>query len=1173
MSIKKDKKFYQLTKKGVVLGVAALTFGSQVVTSLPINVLAVDPGISAQADESTVNVSSYSDFKAALANNAVATINLTGDIEFPSTTNVYTDARVTHSVTINGNGHTINMYKNSMNGRRDGANTVTFNNVNVIANQPDGYYSAYGLVFSDVDGYTINMNNVTYTGPQAIYNVNGHVNISGTTTLTATGSGNENMELKSLTVQPEAKLTMTSNALNVSVFGDGDITIGNGAEVKTLGGSNAFYLRGKATMTVESNAKVELNNKQAGVYGSSASFILEPNASYSSHFTDEKIDYVQLLAKNITLGSGSTFKVTASPVTDYAIRTNTGTFTFDGVTDFDINNTNIKGRAIYSYGSSTYSFNNETIGAWLTNNATDMPDVSWQGLTGTFKMSGYTTSAHTINDTNFNTNFKPTSIHRISNTNAVPPEVTVNALNDKSTKATGTVSPGSNVVIEAAGKSYIATVAADGSYSAVIDMLPAGTEVTVIAKRGSLTNTTKTIVADVTAPDAPTVEAPVYDDTLVLKGTAEANSTVTAVVEGNVIGTAKTDSTGNYQMNIPAQMKDAVISLTAEDAAGNVSAETNVTVLEAIKDYSLAADRYELLQKTLTGTFGKDVSKVRLWVNDKVVAQAETDGNGNYVFMNAGSFIKADDKVEIVAVDAKFVEVNRINVTVAEESKNYSLTVQDHQIGQASLSGKFGKDVSKVRLWVNEKVVAQAETNAYGNYVFPNGGRFIQSTSDKVEVVAVDAQYNEVNRIAVPLLEAEKDYKLTADKYEVGQAALNGAFGKDISKVRLWVNGSVVAQASINADGTYSFSSASGLIKEGDIVEVVAVDARYNEVNRITVTVNAPAKDYNLTADRYEFLQQALTGTFGKDISKVRLWVNGKVVTQAETDGNGNYSFPNAGGWIKQDDLVEIVAVDASYKQVNKIVVTVEEATKNYDLMADKFEIGQTELIGTFGTDISKVRLWVNGEVKAQAQLNEDGTYSFPNAGNFIKSGDLVEVVGVDTRYVEVNRITVNVTDTMDNTLTADIYELGQAELSGTFGSKVAFVRLWVNGEVKTQGEVYSAGNYVFTSAGQLIKKGDKVEIVAVDSRYQEVNRIEVPVKDYSLKAETFAVGDASLSGIAGKDILSVRLWVNSEVKTQKAPDTEGNFSFDGSLVKDGDKVELVAVDKSYKEVKRLTVL
>lgn len=79
----------------------------------------------------------------------------------------------------------------------------------------------------------------------------------------------------------------------------------------------------------------------------------------------------------------------------------------------------------------------------------------------------------------------------------------------------------------------------------------------------------------------------------------------------------------------------------------------------------------------------------------------------------------------------------------------------------------------------------------------------------------------------------------TAETYEIGQNTLSGSFGKNTSKVRLWINGTVAKQADLDiANNSYTLKGIKGLIKnDTDKVEVVFVDEEYKEIKRINVTV------------------------------------------------------------------------------------------------------------------------------------------------------------------------------------------------------------------------------------------------------------------------------------------------------------------------------------------------
>lgn len=75
---------------------------------------------------------------------------------------------------------------------------------------------------------------------------------------------------------------------------------------------------------------------------------------------------------------------------------------------------------------------------------------------------------------------------------------------------------------------------------------------------------------DNVAPSKPTINK-IDDNDKVIKGKAEANSTVTVRAKNKTLGTKKVDSKGNYSVSIKAQKKGTNVYVYAKDKAGNKS--------------------------------------------------------------------------------------------------------------------------------------------------------------------------------------------------------------------------------------------------------------------------------------------------------------------------------------------------------------------------------------------------------------------------------------------------------------------------------------------------------------------------------------------------------------------------------------------------------------------------
>ncbi|UTH15997.1 SpaA isopeptide-forming pilin-related protein [Macrococcus epidermidis] len=82
---------------------------------------------------------------------------------------------------------------------------------------------------------------------------------------------------------------------------------------------------------------------------------------------------------------------------------------------------------------------------------------------------------------------------------------------------------------------------------------------------------------DKLAPTAPQVNT-ITSASLSVTGTAEPNTLITVLLPNGTQVTGPVDASGNYKINIPAQIQGSVISVTAKDSAGNLSSPTKVTV-------------------------------------------------------------------------------------------------------------------------------------------------------------------------------------------------------------------------------------------------------------------------------------------------------------------------------------------------------------------------------------------------------------------------------------------------------------------------------------------------------------------------------------------------------------------------------------------------------------------
>jgi hypothetical protein len=240
-----------------------------------------------------------------------------------------------------------------------------------------------------------------------------------------------------------------------------------------------------------------------------------------------------------------------------------------------------------------------------------------------------------------------------------PSVPSVKALSDRDTLVKGTTEAMARLTVKV-GTKVIGTGAADkfGNFQVKMTKLKAGTKVSVTAQdsAGNVSVAKSITVLDKTAPVVPSVTT-VTNKIKVLTGKAEAGAIVTVTI-GTKKYIAKADTKGNYKVTIPLQKAGTKLTVTAKDAAGNISVAKSVVVID--KTAPLAPKIKTAVKRTtkeVTGT-AEAYSTITIKVGKKVIGTAKADSKGKF-------------KVKIKAQKKKTV----LSVTATDKAKNVSKAV------------------------------------------------------------------------------------------------------------------------------------------------------------------------------------------------------------------------------------------------------------------------------------------------------------------------------------------------------------------------------------------------------------------------------------------------------------------------------------------------------------------
>ena len=160
-----------------------------------------------------------------------------------------------------------------------------------------------------------------------------------------------------------------------------------------------------------------------------------------------------------------------------------------------------------------------------------------------------------------------------------------NITNNAKPALSGKVTAGSTATVTINGQTYPVTVAADGSWTFTQpDNLPDGTynPVLNVTTNGQTTNTPITPFTIDTQTRVAIADAGKVGTTNTISGTAEAGDTIVLKdVNGNTIGTATANSSGQWSLTPTTALPSGNITATATDAASNTASATGTPVSSA----------------------------------------------------------------------------------------------------------------------------------------------------------------------------------------------------------------------------------------------------------------------------------------------------------------------------------------------------------------------------------------------------------------------------------------------------------------------------------------------------------------------------------------------------------------------------------------------------------------
>ncbi|WP_240933129.1 Ig-like domain-containing protein [Diaphorobacter sp. HDW4B] len=418
---------------------------------------------------------------------------------------------------------------------------------------------------------------------------------------------------------------------------------------------------------------------------------------------------------------------------------------------------------------------------------------------------------------------------------------------------TGFADPGATVTVTMPdGTTASAIVGADGKFSVPNPGLKDKDEITVVATSPDGADSDPvTVIVDALAPAAPKVEPVNATDPIV--GHAEPHSTVTLTLPSGKTITAQVDANGNFEIANPGLKDGDKISLTATDAADNVSAKTDVVVDGLAPTLTITDD--------VSGIVGADGSVVFTFTFSEAVkgfdaSKIKIEGGV------AGDFVAVSASVYTLVVKPNLTENGEVKVHVAAGAAHDAA-------GNPSAAADASQSVDPVA---------------------PPAG----SLHDIVLTDDVGAVVGEI-----------KSGDQTDDSKPTYSGKANTA---DVALVQIYDNNKIIGNAVVGSDGRWSFEPKTPLAAGPHSFQAQAVDAAGNVgelTDAVSFQLDGPAPAAPAITGVYDD-SGTITGNIQKGYPTddkqptiegtatagtiVKIWDGEVTVGSAEVDASGNWT-------------------------------------------------------------------------------------------------------------------------------------------------------------------------------------------------------------------------------------------------------------------------------------------
>ncbi|MBC1474818.1 hypothetical protein HB852_09340 [Listeria grandensis] len=1178
-----------LLKKGSSVALVATLIGSQLMTAVPFNVLAVETNsVQTQAvPYYSATVSTWMELKSALTNAIVTDIYLDADITVGEATTVTSTTKNIH-----GNDHTLNA--NLKHIRLTTANTVASMEDLKITNTDTS-----GLFWGDVENLKVTYKNIDHNGQQLMFLPKGELIIEGTVSSNSTAQ--EVFEGKQLTIKDNANVNFVSSATGRSVspitflVDNGGLYVGKKANLKVR--SNAATIYGGTNSTIINYGNMDLKSEkfQAIHLASKSNMYFQEGSVLKAVAGDTVEESVQTNDGSIYVEKGATFEVEGNGTQGAVIMG--GTFELAEGSNFSITNFNRNGSALgtYTTPANVIMKSDKGISTWDRGTVTNpMPTATYPGLLNAeFRLSGYLNSVkqtelksnNTLFDNTYNTGKTGKIVGGSFASSSIIDQTTINKLDTDATLVTGTAEPKADVVIKV-GSTILGQGKAgdDGKYNIAIQKQAVGTNVTATATWNAQTSSATTVVQKGTADqDAAktAVDALFTDATKTgIKSTTDQAAIDAAQTLVNKVQdpTAKADlqkdldkaqsllNAKNEKAKQDAANTAVKELFTNNNPASNAIKET--TNQKAIDDAQKTID--VLAPGSVKTALQADLDKAQSLLDARNQQAAEDQAQKavanyavNQLFVNntpASDAIKASTDQD--AIDTAQAEINKIKNPALKVDLQKDLDRAQELLDQRNAAAD---QVEKAKQDAARKAV---------NELFNNNAPTSNAIKPATNQATIDAAQKLIDAVTDPTIKA--------------------ALQKDLDKAQGLLDARNAAAAAEKAKQDAAKKAVDELFNNNtpssNAIKSTTTQATINAAQKLIDAVTDPTIKAGLQKD-LDKAQSLLDAQDAAAAEKAKQDAAKKAVDELFVNNTPSSNV------IKS--TTDQAAVDAAQALVNKVTDPTKKAELQKDLdkakaqlaskgtlKPDDFVLGTTSITGSYSGDVDRITLSKDG-VESGNATKINGTFKF-YVGPGITKNQSLYMVAYDKNGREIAREKVNFAVVTAGQITPKAMTIpGDSNISGTYTGDVSRIEVTITNEagVSTvyKGGTVANGTFKFYSFDKTKSPKDKIVVRAYDSVGKLLDTKTVTITNNvvttagQVTPATMTIpGDSSLTGTVSGDVAAMKVTVNGTIYAGGSIASDGTFKFYtlDKIKKADDNVTIAVYDKLGKQLdsKKVTI-